>query len=541
MNFYPLRIRCLIGYALGVVVWSIMIMPVRAGDESLVDLAQHHASTLRFSTLFTAQNVRQFLRTPEGIAEAIQWCRETAVTHVYLETFRDGYMVDRDVIVNAKQRLTEAGFIVSGCVTTTGIGRKAVNGWSFPCFTEKAGRERLKQIFEFTAGLFDEIMIDDFFATQCECEECKQARGDRSWSAFRNNLLMDVSRQDILEPARRVNPNVKVIIKYPQWYEEFHERGYDVVRETEAYDKIWVGTESRDWDDPRWGGRSPYMSYFIMRWLGGIGGAKCGGGWFDPYGTSPPTYLEQARQTVLAGAKEAFLFCYGSLVEQNGPANIEALRGEIPALFQLAELVKGQKVEGICALKPPNSDGDGNRYLYDFVGILGLPLAPASRIDPDAQAYFFPYQAGKDPQALEALRAGISSGKPTLVTQQFAEQYLKGNEPKAAGVIILDVTRDAWPLMNLNAETLQPIRDAMLRPFGMEFEAPTRVSLYLFGNSLVVIENFNDRPVDVRLKRTNVSTPAVTLAMPAESNSMKANGDNTRLKILARSLVVLNY
>ena len=137
--------------------------------------------------------------------------------------------------------------------------------------------------------------------------------------------------------------------------------------------------------------------------------------------------------------------------------------------------------------------------------------------------------------------ASISSGKPTLVTQQFAEQYLKGDEQKAAGVIILDVTRDAWPLMNLNAETLQPIRDAMLRPFGMEFEAPTRVSLYLFGNSLVVIENFNGRPVDVRLKRTNVSTPSVVLAMPANSCAMEVRGDDARLKLLARSLVVLKY
>ena len=42
-----------------------------------------------------------------------------------------------------------------------------------------------------------------------------------------------------------------------------------------------------------------------MRWLGGIGGSKCGGGWYDPYGTTEHTYIEQARQTVLAGAKES--------------------------------------------------------------------------------------------------------------------------------------------------------------------------------------------------------------------------------------------
>ena len=30
------------------------------------------------------------------------------------------------------------------------------------------------------------------------------------------------------------------------------------------------------------------------------GGDKTGGGWFDPYGTTEDTYVEQARQTVRA-------------------------------------------------------------------------------------------------------------------------------------------------------------------------------------------------------------------------------------------------
>ena len=74
-------------------------------------------------------------------------------------------------------------------------------------------------------------------------------------------------------------------------------------------------TETRDPDSARWGRKAQYEAYYIMRWLGGIGGDKTGGGWFDPYGTSPATYVEQARQTVLAGAREMLLFCHASLVE----------------------------------------------------------------------------------------------------------------------------------------------------------------------------------------------------------------------------------
>ena len=67
-----------------------------------------------------------------------------------------------------------------------------------------------------------------------------------------------------------------------------------------------------------------------MRWLGGIGGAKCGGGWFDPYGTTEATYLEQARQTVLGGARESMLFCYGSLLQRHRAGQRRGPAGEHP-------------------------------------------------------------------------------------------------------------------------------------------------------------------------------------------------------------------
>ena len=124
----------------------------------------------------------------------------------------------------------------------------------------------------------------------------------------------------------------------------------------------------------RWGGKVQYEAYYIMRWLGEIGGTKTGGGWFDPYGTTENTYLEQARQTVLADAREMLLFCYGSLLRDTGPANVEKLRTEIPGLFKLAGLLRGKPIKGIAAAKPPNSDAFDEQYVFDFVGMLGLPL-----------------------------------------------------------------------------------------------------------------------------------------------------------------------
>ena len=237
-----------------------------------------------FSTLFTAQNVRDMLSTGPGIDKAIDWCRKTGVTKVYLETFRTTYQADRPVLANAKQKFADAGFDVSGCVTTTRVG-KISNGWNLiSCYTDRATQDKLQAVFEYTAGLFDEIMIDDFWFTDCSCAECDQARRARTvrvgekdtqaagdtWEDYRRELMTRVSRERILEPARRVNPRVKLIIKYPQWYDRFHERGYDVDIQTRDFDKIWVGTETRDVGPKN--GKPQYEAYFIMRWLGGIGG-----------------------------------------------------------------------------------------------------------------------------------------------------------------------------------------------------------------------------------------------------------------------------
>ncbi len=401
--------------------------------EDLWQLAHQHAATLRFSTLFTAQDVRRYLSQPRGIEEAVTWCRKTGVTHVYLETFRGGYTADRATILNAREQFRQAGFLVSGCVTTTQIGRKSVKGWIFPCFTEQAGRDKLRQTLEYTAGLFDEIMIDDFLATACECEECIRARGDQPWDRFRCELMADVSTCCILEPARKVNPSVKVIIKYPQWYDEFHERGYDVVRQTRLFDRIWVGTETRNPDSEQWGRKSQYEAYFIMRWLGEIGGAKCGGGWFDPLGTSPPVYVEQARQTVLAGAREALLFCYGNLQTAEGRADVDALREELSELFSLSRLIQGRAPRGICAPKPPNSPAHGDRYVYDYVALLGLPLVPATRIDRDAPALFLPVQAAADADLPAPLAAMLTAGRPGSVDRRAGGSVCRVGRPEGTG------------------------------------------------------------------------------------------------------------
>ena len=73
-------------------------------SKKLWDLALKNKENLIISTLFTAQNVRNYLSTEEGINDAIDWCKKTGVTHVYLETYRSRYTAERKVLENAKEK-----------------------------------------------------------------------------------------------------------------------------------------------------------------------------------------------------------------------------------------------------------------------------------------------------------------------------------------------------------------------------------------------------------------------------------------------------
>ena len=192
----------------GVVLLS--LLAGNAAGEELWSLAQEKRDVHRFSTLFTAQDIRDSLSNPEGIDKALLWCRKTGVTKVYIEEFRDGYQAEREAILRIKERFLAEGFAVAGCVTTTNVGKPST-GWKdvISCYTDPETQKKVRAIFEYAAGMFDEIMIDDFWFTDCSCRECDAARksrtvliGNRSypvpgdrWSDYRSELMVQLSRE----------------------------------------------------------------------------------------------------------------------------------------------------------------------------------------------------------------------------------------------------------------------------------------------------------------------------------------------------------
>ena len=530
-----------------------LLMACEPKDKSNWELANENRDLLKVSTIFTANNdVRYRLARESGLDSAVAWCKEAGVTRVFIESFR-GYMAEREVLENAKKRFEAEGIEASGCVTTVNFG-KQTTGWELiACYTSEKTRKELKEIFEYTASIFDVIMIDDFLFTDCECEECLEACGDQDIYQYRCDLMNMISREYIQKPARAVNPNVKIINKFPQWYDRFHERGYEVIGEIDSYDITWVGTETRDNDfvnDSEGLNLPQYGAYYIMRWLKDLGKEKTEGGWFDALGTTEKTYVEQARQTVLADATELMLFSYGGLIRETntygnrtgtGIANTEAFKKELPALFELAKLIDGKPIKGVLAAKPPNSspkifyDSAGVKisrkdetYIYNFLGMLGIPLVPTGKIDMNAKAAFFPIHMIKDPDFDNKLENFIAEGKPVLVTDGLADHI--GGLDQYSNVQVIEVDGNPRDILRLSREEVNLMRNKLLEPLGIKFDAPTMVSLYLMGDDLIIIENFKDEAVNVTLESEFSMNPEIQLTLPS-GQSIGGDFSSNKLEI----------
>ena len=508
-----------------------------------------------WSTLFTAQDVRDHLSSEKGRAEALAFCRKMGISKVYVEAFRDAYQPDEQALKTARDFFRNAGLRVSGCVTTTRFG-KPTSGWEVgACYTNRANQEHLASIFSFTAKLFDEIMIDDFFFTDCECSECAVAKGSMSWRQYREKLMLEVSRERVLGPARQANPNVKVILKYPQWYDMFHERGYIVDKETALYDRVWVGTELRDPSSDEWGHKQQYEGFFIYRWLSEIGGEKTGGGWFDPYGTDPTFYLDQAYVSVLAGAPEIMLFHYGALISPEYRAQAEALAPRRAELESMGKLAEGWS--GIPAYKPPSSEAGNEAYIFDQIGMLAVPLLPTARFPEDARAALFTIHALADgefvPKLVRFLKAGGTAllseglahrlnGDPGLPAKESLElpkgkffqamevgggriQVFSGALPRVAYVDAQNRVAQLTPSLR---EGLDGLRKAVSEFTATSLDAPPRVTVFPLRGRVAVM-NFTEMPVSCRLTGMGGMVSRQKKVFASEGASLASDGVTLRL------------
>lgn len=523
------------------------------------ELARDNSDVLRMSTLVTSEQVNALLANQRDVRQAIEWCKRHAVTHVYLESFRSEIWADDVLLQRSRDAFRDAGFLVSGCLTPSKFGKRG-NGWPpFSCFTSEHTRTMLQAACEHAARFFDVIMIDDFLCSDCSCDECRSARGMRSWAAYKRAMMCKISRDNMIEPARRVNPRVEFIIKYPAWYEMYQERGYDVRAQSDLFAHTWAGTETRGEDSASgdgvvYAGEPQFKAYWIMRWLKALGGGKCGGGWHDSYDTSPRYYVEQNRQAVLGGAPEVLLFNYGNLSRgwkkdrARGPENVEALRLELPLHFELARIICGRRPRGLLGWKPANSDPGPDWHVHPLLGMAGFPVTGAASFDPGAEGFVFGCHVTQDPAWWDAVSAVLQSGRPVICTEDFPryiQARAEGNRlpldrfVERAVVLPRLTERNRWPALEAMPRTeLDSLRRRAMEGVG-DFSAPFGVSLYLFGDDVAVLENFLNVPVDCTLRLDGWSGMACELVMPNGASCSVGAGEDAALRIAPRTLVAL--
>ncbi len=340
------------------------------------------------------------------------------ISKVYLETYRDTILADRETILKAKKYFEKKGIKVSGGIT---LVRHEADRFRTFCYSNPEHLKEVKEIVAFTAGLFDEIILDDFFFTTCKCDLCIKNKGDKSWTDFRLELLKDVAENIIVKTAREVNPNVKMIIKYPNWYEHYQYNGYNLEYEPRIFDMIYTGTETRD---PEYTHQhlQPYQSYSIMRYLENVSPGKNAGGWIDPFARQYlDRYGEQILLTLFSKPREVTLFCLQYLVEElkkdDGTieylSDISPLAGYVMAKADNFLGMLGEP-EGVPAYRPYHSSGED--FLHNYFGMLGIPVDLTPDFPYESNTILLTEDAGCDADIVEKIKKQLMDGKTVIIT-----------------------------------------------------------------------------------------------------------------------------
>jgi hypothetical protein len=379
-----------------------------------------------------------------------QLSSQVKVDKVYIESYRSGVLADDALLESVKSFFAAQGVQVAGGIAfaaggdTAGSESGGGDGQfiSFS-YTDPKQRAYVKHVSEVTARHFDEIILDDFFFNNSKRDSDIAAKGGASWSDFRLKLMDGVARDLVLGAARAVNPKVKVIIKFPNWYEHFQANGYDLDQEPKIFGGIYTGTETRDpvTTDQH---LQQYESYQIIRYFDNIAPGRNGGGWVDTYDCRYlDRYAEQLWDTMLAKAPEIMLFQYSNLLSPAEVGNRTAWSG-LDTSFTVAGLEKWHAASaspaplsyatvagyslstvnavvgklgapiGIASYKPYQSTGED--FLHNYLGMIGIPIDLHPEFPADAKTVLLTESAKFDPAIVSKIKTHLEKGGNVVIT-----------------------------------------------------------------------------------------------------------------------------
>ena len=404
---------------------------------------------LLWSSTVRAGNYTNFevsIYIPVGVVESFSdpqkladdWAcirRQLKVDKVYIEVQRDRRVADDQLLEQVKKFFVDHGVKVAGGMA---LSDGSIGGQfqSF-CYTDPNDRAFIKHTAEVAARHFDEVIQDDFFFVNTKNDSDIAAKGDKSWSEFRRGLMDDVAENLIVKPAKAVNPRVKMVVKFPNWYEHFQGLGYDLDREPKIFDGIYTGTETRDpvITDQH---LQAYESYQIMRYFENIKPGGNGGGWVDTYSIRYlDRYPEQLWDTAFAKAHEITLFEWSAMSRPIEKGDRAAWQN-MPTSFDYDQMIKAtpdattarvagcslEQVDaflgqlgrpiGIASYKPYQSTGED--FLHNYLGMIGIPIDLHPEFPTNANLVLLTECAGADPDIVTKIENQLRAGKKVVMT-----------------------------------------------------------------------------------------------------------------------------
>ena len=389
--------------------------------------------------IYIPVNVVKNLGDPKVLSN--QWDlihSQLKVDRVYIEVQRDRNVASDELLEQVKKFFLDHGVKVAGGMTCSD-GSYQGQFRSF-CYTDPAAREFVKHGAELAARHFDEVIQDDFFFNTTKNDSDIAAKGDRSWTQFRLDVMDDAAENLIVKPAKAVNPGVKMVIKFPNWYEHFQGLGYDLDKEPKIFDGIYTGTETRD-PEITDQNLQEYESYQVMRYFENIAPGRNGGGWVDTYSARyVDRYAEQLWDTMFAKARQMTLFEWSAMghpARGGERTNWAALHTSFdynelvrscptnapPAMARVAgyslEQVDGflgrlGNPIGIKCYKPFQSTGED--FLHNYLGNLGIPIDLEPEFPTNADMLLLTESAKFDPNIVAKIKQNLVAGKSVVIT-----------------------------------------------------------------------------------------------------------------------------
>jgi hypothetical protein len=220
----------------------------------------------------------------------------------------------------------------------------------------------------------------------------------------------------IVDVAKKINPHIKITLKYPTWHESYQRNGYNTLKSPHIFDEIYSGTETRNPDCTFF--RNPrYTSYSLMRHISSYEPYNNRGNWIDPWGkpnVDVVDMLEQTYVSLFGGPREFTLWHWGELVNT---LYIAAIGFELDRIDKFLD--KTGSPAGIPVYFP--NDAQGEDHIYDFWGTAGLPVEPTVKF-PDRGTVILYAASAHDPDLVAKIKSHLIKGENVFITTGLLEK-----------------------------------------------------------------------------------------------------------------------